>query len=529
MEHALLDLGASINLISFSVYQKVGLGELKPTSVTLQLADRSVRELKGMVEDVLVKIEHFYYPVDFIVLDYQPVLHPSAHTPIILGRPFLATANALINCRNGRMQLTFGSMTLELNIFHVAKQPHEDDDCAYVSLIEAVVQEEFNKNCFSNPLEALLNNSVDSYDLKSNIHLSEICSLLDSSQVLEEQQVMAINEGWRSRFEELPKSDKKPVPSSEEAPQLELKPLASGLKHAYLGPGETFPVVISSALNEEQEGKLLNVLRDHKSALGWTIADIKGISPLICTHKIYLEDDCKTSREPQRRLNPTMKDVVKNEVIKLLDAGIIYPISDSKCVSPTQVVPKKSGMTVVKNENNEMIPTRLVIGWRMCVDYRKLNVVTRKDHFPLPFIDQILERVAGHMFYCFLDGYSGYYQIEIALEDQGKTTFTCPFGTFAFRRMPFGLCNAPATFQRCMVSIFSDMVEKFLEVFMDDLSVFGDSFDDCLNNLKLVLARCEEKGLVLNWEKCHFMVTSGIVLGHVVSSRGIEVDKAKID
>ena len=133
------------------------------------------------------------------------------------------------------------------------------------------------------------------------------------------------------------------------------------------------------------------------------------------------------------------------------------------------------------------------------------------------------------MFYCFLDGYSGYYQIEIALEDQGKTTFSCPFATFAFRRMPFGLCNAPATFQRCKISIFSDMVEKFLEVFMDDFSVFGDFFDNCLNKLKLVLARCEEKCLVLNWGKCHFMVTSGIVLGHVVSSRGIELDKSKID
>ena len=136
----------------------------------------------------------------------------------------------------------------------------------------------------------------------------------------------------------------------------------------------------------------------------------------------------------------------------------------------------------------------------MCIDYRKLNSVTRKDHFPLPFIDQILERVASHKYYYFLDGYSSYYQIEIALEDQGKTTFTCPFGTFAFRRMPFGLCNAPATFQRCMMSIFSDMVEKFMEVFMDDLSIFGDSFDDCLNHLKLVLARCVVKGLVLNWE-----------------------------
>ena len=127
-----------------------------------------------------------------------------------------------------------------------------------------------------------------------------------------------------------------------------------------------------------------------------------------------------------------MKDVVKNKVIKLLDTGIIYPISDSKWVSPTQVVPKKSDITVVKNANDELIPTRLVTGWRMCINYRKLNSTTRKDHFPLPFIDQILERVAGHEYYCFLDGYSGYYQIEIALEDQGKTTFTCSFGTFTF-------------------------------------------------------------------------------------------------
>ena len=241
MEHALLDLGASVNLIPFSVYQKLGLGELKPTSITLQLADYFVREPRGIVEDVLVKIEQFYYPVDFIVLDYQPVLHPSVHTPIILGRPFLATANALINCRNGRMQLTFGSMTLELNIFHVAKQPHEDDDCAYVNLIGAVVQEEFNKNCFSDPLETLLNNSVGSYDLECDIHVSENFSLLDSSQVLEEQQMMAINKGWKPCFEELLENEKKLVHSSEEAPQLELKPLPGGLKYAYLGPSKLKP------------------------------------------------------------------------------------------------------------------------------------------------------------------------------------------------------------------------------------------------------------------------------------------------
>jgi hypothetical protein len=159
---------------------------------------------------------------------------------------------------------------------------------------------------------------------------------------------------------------------------------------------------------------------------------------------IYLEENVKPCREMQRRLNPNMKEVVKNEVIKLLDNGIIYPISDSKWVSPTQVVPKKSGVTVITNEKNELIPTRTITGWCMCIDYRKLNSMTRKDHFPLLFMDQILERVVGHEFYCFLDGYSGYNQIKIALEDQEKTTFTCPFNTFAYRMMLFGLCNAPA-------------------------------------------------------------------------------------
>ena len=158
-----------------------------------------------------------------------------------------------------------------------------------------------------------------------------------------------------------------------------------------------------------------------------------------------------------------MKEVVKKEVLKLLDVGVIYPIVDSKWVSPTQVVPKKSSVTMVANENNELIPTRVTSGWRVCVDYRKLNAGTRKDRFPLPFVDQMLERVAGHEFYCFLDGYSGYNQIEITLEDQEKTTSTYPFSAFAFRKMPFGLCNAPGTFQRCMMGIFSDMIEIILE------------------------------------------------------------------
>ena len=153
-----------------------------------------------------------------------------------------------------------------------------------------------------------------------------------------------------------------------------------------------------------------------------------------------------------------MQEVVRAEVLKLLQARIIYPISDNPWVSPTQVVPKKSRVTIVQNEKGEDMPTCFTTGWRVCIDYKRLNAVTRKDHFPLPFIDQLLERVSRHPFYCFLDGYSGYFQIEIDVEDQEKTTFTCPFGTYAHKRMPFDLCNAPTTFQMCMLSIFSDMV-----------------------------------------------------------------------
>ncbi|CAJ2679749.1 unnamed protein product [Trifolium pratense] len=246
---------------------------------------------------------------------------------------------------------------------------------------------------------------------------------------------------------------------------------------------------------------------------------------------VALTEECnaKTSREHQRRINPILSEVVKKEVLKLLDAGIIYQISDSKWVSPVHVVPKKGGLTVVKNEKGESVPKRVESGYRMCIDYRKLNKATRKDHFPLPFIDQMLERLAKHSYFCYLDGYSGFFQIPIHPDDQEKTTFTCPVGTFAYRRMPFGLCNAPATFQRCMMAIFADFINNIMEVFMDDFSVYGESFEGCLANLELVLQRCVKVNLVLNWEKCHFMVREGLVLGHIVSNRGIEVDKAKIE
>ncbi|GKB19113.1 reverse transcriptase domain-containing protein [Tanacetum coccineum] len=193
-----------------------------------------------------------------------------------------------------------------------------------------------------------------------------------------------------------------------------------------------------------------------------------------------------------------MQEVVKKEIMKLLDTSIIYPIADSPWVSPIHCVLKKGGITVVTNENDELVPTRIVTGWRVCSDYRKLNEATAKDHFLLPFIDQMLERLAENKYFCFLDGFFGYFQIPIDPMDQEKTTFKCPFGTYAYRQMPFGLCNAPTTFQKCMLAIFHDMIEESVKVFMDGFSVFGNYFDKCLNNLDKMLQRCKDAHLVLN-------------------------------
>nr|GEZ71052.1 reverse transcriptase domain-containing protein [Tanacetum cinerariifolium] len=322
------------------------------------------------------------------------------------------------------------------------------------------------------------------------------------------------------------KSDKSSV---DEPPKVELKDLPPHLEYAFLEGDNKLPVIIAKDLSVEEKTALITVLKLHKQAIAWKLSDIKGIDPEFCTHKILIEEDFEPAVQHQRRVNLKIHNVIKQEVIKLLEAGLIYPISDSSWVSPMHCVPKKGGFTVVENEDNELIPTRLVTGWCVCIDYRKLNEATRKDHFPLPFMDQTLDRLAGNMYYYFLDGFSGYFQIPIDPKDQEKTTFTCPYGTFSYHCMPFRLCNATGTFQRCMMAIFHDMIEKTMEVFMDDFPIFGNSFQSCLSHLERILKRCEDTNLCLNWQKSHFMVKEGIVLDHKISKQRIEVDKAKVD
>ncbi|GJX96582.1 DNA-directed DNA polymerase [Tanacetum coccineum] len=390
--------------------------------MSIQLADRSIKYPIGVCENLLVKVSKFIFPVDFVVLE----MDEDELVPIILRRPFLATTRAVIDVHEGKLSLRVGSETITFNIDKSMKSKHSRGDYLY---------------CADHTAKLVQGQWVDTINHDGKWTKEEE----------EEDSNKALAVSFYPRTEPVkPLEWKAPEnrlkPSSVEPPRLELKELPEHLEYTFLQENNQLPVVISSTLSADEKTRLLEVLRDHKGAIAWSIADIKGINSSFCTHKILMEDEFKPSVQPQRRVNPNIKEVVKKEVIKLLDAGLIYHIFDSPWVSPIHVVPKKGGMTVVKNERDELIPQRTVTGCRVCIDYRKLNKATRKDHFPLPFIDQMLERLAGHEYHCFLDGFSGYFQIPIAPEDQEKTTFTCLYGTFAYKRMPFGLCNAPATF-----------------------------------------------------------------------------------
>ena len=513
IQKALCDSGSIINLMPLSVARKLSLGELTPTTVTLQMADRTMAKLEGIIEDVLVKVGKFVFPVDFIILGIEE----DPQVPLLLGRPFLATGAALIDMQKGVLTLRVGEEAPDFNLLQILKNLDIDrDDYKFVD-------------------DVYLNNSDCYYDCNAQLPINEnemnfqylegVNSDFLHISLHSTENVMSLKQNGMIKGNN---NEEKEFHQETSAEGLVLKELPSHLKYAYLELPRSKPVIISARLSYAEEQKLLEILKNYQESIAWSIDKLKGISPTICMHKILLEENAKPSVDHQRRLNPVMKEVVRKEVLKWLNAGFIYAISDSPWVNPVHVVPKKGGFTVIRNEKNELIPTRTVTGWRVCIDYRKLNTATRKDHFPLPFIDQMLDRLVGHPHFCFLDGYSGYNRIAIAPEDQEKTTFTCPYGTFAFRRMPFGLCNAPATFQRCMMSMFSDLVEEVMEIFMDDFTVYGSSFDHCLNNLETVLQRCKDKQLALNWEKCHFMVTEGIVFGHKISGTGLEVDQSKV-
>nr|GEU57235.1 reverse transcriptase domain-containing protein [Tanacetum cinerariifolium] len=509
---AQVELGASINLMPYSVWKKLSLPDLTPTCMTLELADRSISQPVRVAEDVYEKVGSFHFPADFVVVDFDA----DPRVPLILERSFLKTGRALIDVFKGELTLRVGKEAITFNLDQTSKYSanYNDMTAKRIDVID-MAYEEYSQEVlgFSDTISS--SNPTPLYDLIIFATSSTLTPFGDSDFLLEEE--LKIYEA---------KTDKSLV---DEPPAVELKVLPPHLEYTFLESDDKLPVIIAKDLSVEEKAALIKVLKSYKRAIAWMLFDIKGINPEFCNHKILLQEDFTPAVQHQRRVYQKIHEVIKQEVIKLLDVRLIYPISDSPWVSPVHCVPKKGGFTVVENEENELIPTRLVTGWRVCIDYRKLNEATWKDHFPLPFMDHILERLVGNQYYCFLDGFSGYFQIPINPKDQEKTTFTCPYRTFVYRRMPFGLSNAPGMFQRCMMAIFHDMIEKTMEVFMDDFFMFGNSFKSCLSYLEKMLQRCEDTSLCLNWEKSHFMVKEGIVLGHKISEKWIEVDKAKVD
>ncbi|GKE68328.1 reverse transcriptase domain-containing protein, partial [Tanacetum coccineum] len=407
------------------------------------------------------------------------------------------TARVLIDVYGEEITLRFNDEAITFKVGQTSRYSYYNSESVNRIDVIDVSCEEYAQEVLGFSDSSTSGNPISSLDHILSTSFPSLTPFEGGDFILEEIEACLTNDSIPPRIDDAdfdPEGDL----LIDDPPKLELKDLPSHLEYAFLEGTDKLPVIISKELKDEEKAALLKVLKSHKRAIAWKISDIKGIDPSFCTHKILMEDDFKPAVQHQRRVNPKIHEVIKKEVIKLLDVRLIYPISDSPLVSPVHCVPKKGGRTVVKNEDNELIPMRLVTEWRVCIDYRKLNDATLKDHFPLPFMDQMLERLAGNEYYCFLNGFSGYFQIPIDPQDQDKTTFTCPYGTFAYRRMPFGLCNAPSTFQRCMMAIFHDMIEETMEVFMDDFSVFGDSFSACLSHLDKMLKRCEDTNLILN-------------------------------
>nr|GEV06941.1 DNA-directed DNA polymerase [Tanacetum cinerariifolium] len=396
--------------------------------------------LVGVAEDVYVKVGSFHFPAYFVVLDFDA----DPRVPLILRRSFLKTGRALIDVFEGELTLRVGREAITFNLDKL----REGD----MFLLKAFLNDD--------PSLRLPNQRNYLPEVRKELKICEA------------------------------KTDKSSV---DESLVVELKSVPPHLEYAFLECDDKLPVIIAKDLSVEEKTALITVLMSHKRAIAWKLFDIKGINPKFCTYKILMEEEFTPALKHQRRVNPKIYDVIKQEVFKLLDAGLIYPISDSPWVSPVHCVPKKGGFTVVENEDNELISTRLVTGWRVCIDYRKLNEATRKDHFPLPFMDHMLERLEGNQYYFFLT-------VFLVI----SKFLSIP----RIRRKP----HSPAHTECLLITAYLLRYAMLQAHFREKM-----------------LKRCEDTNLCLNWEKSHLIVKECIVLGHKISKQGIEVDREKVD
>nr|GEZ63338.1 reverse transcriptase domain-containing protein [Tanacetum cinerariifolium] len=462
---ALADLGASINLMPLSVWKGLSLSKLTPTCMTLELTDRSVSKPIGITKDISVKVGVFHFPADFVVVDFEP----DPRVPLILERCFLKIGRALIDVYEGELTFCIKKEAITYNL---------DQTMRYSTNYDQMTANKINVIC--------------------EIYSQEVLGFSDvtmsGNPIPYEDPIVSTTSPTLTPFGD---SDFLLFEEADTFFGLGDDPNLSEFDPSYYDPKEDI-LLLESILNSEP----LPPLPNHEQYFPSYKKELK-----VCeakTVKFFVDEPPEVE----------LKDLPPHLEYAFLEGDNKFPVIIAKELGDEE----KSALIKVLKSHKQ------AIAWKLS-DIQ----ATRKDHFPLPFMDQMLERLAGNEYYCFLDGFSRYFQIPIDPRDQEKTTFSCPYGTFSYRRMPFGLCNAPGTFQRCMLAIFHDMVKKTMEVFMDDFSVFGNSFKNCLSRLDKMLQRYEDTNLSLNWKKSHFMVKEGIVLGHKIPKNGIEVDRAKVD
>nr|GEW34734.1 reverse transcriptase domain-containing protein [Tanacetum cinerariifolium] len=485
---ALADLGASINLMTLSVWNKLSLLDLSPTCMTLKLVDRSISRPIEVAEDVYVKVGTFHFSADFVVVDFDA----DPRVPLILERSFLKTERALIDVFEGKLTFRVGKEAITFNLDQTSRYlaNYNDMMAKRIDVIDMACEEYLQEVLGFSDVTA---NDPTSPEVDQSYLDSEGDILLLEAFLNDDPSLPPPNQGnyLPEVHKELKICEAKSDKSSIDEPlEVELKDLPPHLEYAFLEGDDKLPVIIAKDLNVEEKTALITVLKSHKRAITWKLSDIKGIDPEFCTHKILMEEDFEPAVKHQRRVNPKIHDVIKQEVLKLLDAGLIYPISDSPWVSPVHCVPKKGGFTVVENEDNELILTRLVTGWRVCIDYRKLN-----EPFSSTVYGSNAREISGKSVLLFSRRFLWLFPYSHRSERSGENHIHLPIRNVCLSSHAFWAMQRTS----------------------------------CLFHLERMLKRCEDTNLCLNWEKSHFMVKEGIILGHKISKQGIKVDKAKVD
>lgn len=570
----LVDGGSGLNIMPLRTMEQLGLEITEPSPYVINMANQMPEAPIGQISGCKMSTGGEEYTVTFQVIR----MHSNKNSfPLLLGRPWLRAAHAKVDWSGSKPHIMYGPENNQTRVYIQPSSPRgsrssssssDDEDhplkraqkttegvtvalprlaqsltssfpigCLGPSLYQWEDDGEFSTWLAKHPytesepsmdiffMEGMDYNPWEDINLAvlvDDIHYEDVCGVtLDGTQLsnldpILDEEILISPLHFKSTSSGITVGNDlpiyPPIPNDwykgpTEQPHASPKDWQQ-IDVSFEGE-EPRMIKIGSQLTREELEPYRALVMEYRDVFAWSYKDLKGIPPEVVQHNIPLIPGAIPIRQKERRMNPQLQLLVKAELEKLLQAGFIRPVEITDWVSPMVLVKKKNGKL------------------RVCIDYRKLNQATQKDHFPLPFINTILEEVAGHELYTFMDGYSGYNQISIHPEDYHKTAFTTPWGTFIYVVMPFGLCNAPSAFQRAMTHAFSDLLHTSMTVFIDDFST-QSSRDEHLACVKESFERCRRTGIALNPDKIFLAVQRGVLLGYVVSKHGREPDPEKV-